>query len=144
MIRRNDRSCDFCRIVHGEHAGIWLVYEDADTLAFFPDKPAVDGHTLVIPKQHNDDIWEISEPQALSVMKTVLWVAHTVLTALQPDGLNIIHSSGEAAGQSVRHIHFHVVPRRPGDAIGDPWPESPSIPDSAKDATLAAIRSALA
>lgn len=143
VAQRGSDSCDFCRIAKGEREGIWLVCEDDDTLAFFPDRPAVNGHVLVIPRRHSRDIWDIDEAQCISVMRTVLSVSRAIRRALQPEGLNIIHSSGTAAGQSVDHIHFHLVPRWSEDAMGELWPESPPIPVSKKDGTLAAIRSAL-
>lgn len=137
------RACDFCRIANGHRDRVWLVYEDDETLAFFPDQPAVDGHVLVIPRQHYADLWEIDESHLISIIGTILRVSRAIRAALQPEGLNIIHSSGGAAGQTVRHIHFHLVPRRTGDPMGDLWPDSPPIADSQKDRTFAAIRSAL-
>ncbi|MQB02068.1 MAG: HIT domain-containing protein [Actinobacteria bacterium] len=136
--------CDFCRIVEGSESDAWVVYEDAEAMAFFPDEPVVEGHVLVVPKRHSVDIWHIDEGGACAVMKALLLLAHAIKSSLRPEGLSLVQSSGDAAGQSVFHLHFHLVPRWAEDRMGEFWPRpSPEISDSRKSQLLATIRSAL-
>ncbi len=117
-------SCVFCKIVKsGSYK--FKVYEDEHTFAFFPDEPIVPGHTLVIPKDHVVDLLVIDEKIAHYVMNSVLKVGNAIRSSLKPDGLNLVQSSGKAAGQKVFHIHFHLVPRWNDDAIGELWPSTP-------------------
>ncbi|POX57055.1 HIT family protein [Streptomyces sp. Ru71] len=114
-------DCVFCAIAaHRDPARI--VHEDAHTVAFFPLAPAVPGHTLVVPRAHAADLWEMDEVAVGRVMRTVLRVGSALRAVLAPQGLNIIHSSGTAATQTVFHAHVHVVPRHAGDAMGPIWP----------------------
>ena len=75
-------------------------------------------------------------------MQAVIGVGQAINTALRPDGLNLISSAGEAASQTVFHLHLHVVPRWAGDHLGNIWPPSPPLSDEVKDETAAAIRAA--
>lgn len=116
--------CPFCAIIMGEG---WAreVYRDDHAVAFFPLRPAALGHTLVVPRRHIPDIWELPEADAACLSRTVLRVATALRTAVTPDGLNIIQSSGAAATQTVPHLHVHLVPRWAADAMGPIWPAKP-------------------
>lgn len=117
-------SCPFCAIIMGEG---WAreIYRDDHTAAFFPLRPATLGHTLVVPRRHIPDIWELPEAYAARLSRAVLRVAAALRAAVTPDGLNIIQSSGAAATQTVPHLHIHLVPRWAADAIGPIWPAKP-------------------
>lgn len=117
-------SCPFCAIIMGEG---WArkIYRDDHTAAFFPLRPATLGHTLVVPRRHIPDIWELPEADAARLSRAVLRVAAALRAAVTPDGLNIIQSSGAAATQTVPHLHIHLVPRWAADAIGPIWPAKP-------------------
>lgn len=117
-------SCPFCAIIMGEE---WAreIYRDDHTVAFFPLQPATLGHTLVVPRRHIPDIWELPEADAACLSRTVLRVAAALRAAVTPDGLNIIQSSGAAATQTVPHLHVHLVPRWAADAMGPIWPAKP-------------------
>lgn len=115
------KDCVFCEIVrHSVPAR--LVFKTENTLAFLPDVPAVMGHTLVIPRAHVPDIWGLSGDQAASIARDVRTVADLVRVAFEPDGLNLIQSNGGVAGQSVFHLHVHVVPRTVDDRMPELWP----------------------
>ncbi|MFB4314958.1 HIT family protein [Actinomadura sp. 21ATH] len=114
-------SCVFCGIVRGDEPAR-VVGESPAALAFLPIRPAAVGHTLIIPRDHVRDIWELTPALAASVMETVLKMSHAIRNALAPEGLNLITSAGRAASQTVFHVHFHLVPRWTGDQIGDMWP----------------------
>jgi histidine triad (HIT) family protein len=99
---------------------------------------------LVIPKTHVRDLWAAGSVLSAELMQMVIRVGHAIRTALQPDGLNLISSAGQAASQTVFHLHLHVVPRWAGDRMGNIWPPSPPLTDEVKDETAAAIRAAYA
>ena len=103
-------NCLFCRIVTGAIPST-RVYEDADTLAFMDIGPIIKGHTLVIPKKHYDQITQTPEDVLAKVMVVVRKIAQAQVNGLKADGVNVLNANGEAAGQQVPHIHFHVVPR---------------------------------
>ena len=120
-------SCIFCAIAAGE-APAERVYEDELTMAFLDANPASDGHTLVIPKRHAENLFELDDADAAAVWTTVRHVARGVRDAMAADGLNLFQSNGRAAFQSVFHVHVHVVPRWSGDAIRLPWIPRPGDP----------------
>jgi len=102
-----------------------VVYRDDHAVAFFPLRPAALGHTLVVPRRHMPDIWELPEQTAAHLSRTVLRVAAALRAAVTPDGLNIIQSNGAAATQTVPHLHAHLVPRWAADAMGPIWQAKP-------------------
>ena len=138
---RDQRDCEFCQIVRGEKRA-HIVADASDTLAFFPLKPACLGHTIVIPKTHVRDLWAAGSLLDTGLMQAVIRVGHAINTALRPDGLNLISSAGEAASQTVFHLHLHVVPRWAGDHFGSIWPPGPPLTDQAKGEAAVAIRAA--
>lgn len=119
-----ETSCPFCAIIMGEGPAR-VVYRDDYAVAFFPLRPAALGHTLVVPRQHIPNIWELPEQTAVHLSRTVLRVAAALRAAVTPDGLNIIQSSGAAATQTIPHLHAHLVPRWAADAMGPIWPAKP-------------------
>ena len=116
--------CPFCAIVSGSLDSA-VLYEDADTLAFLDITAVVEGHTLVIPRRHADDLWQITEGQAAAVMRTVHRMAAQMRTKLQPDGLTLFQANRPAGWQDVFHLHVHVVPRWTEDDLHRPWVASP-------------------
>ncbi len=109
-------DCIFCAIIEGR-APAEVIFEDEETMAFMDINPANPGHTLVVPKQHVRDIYELDEGAAAAVMRTAVRVARAIKAALQPDGLNLLQSNGRAGGQAVFHLHMHVIPRWYGDGL---------------------------
>lgn len=107
-------DCIFCKIIGGEIPS-HKVYEDENTVAFLDTNPTSKGHTLVVPKKHVETIYQASE---MSYMwKTLVKASQAVEEAFDPEGLNISQNNGEAAGQEVMHMHFHITPRYTGDEI---------------------------
>src|SRR3954451_10671219 len=135
--------CDFCRIVAGETPAT-KGFEDADTLAFFPTRPVTPGHTLLVPKVHVPHIWELTTAVAIPLMETILLLSKALREAMNPHGLNIINSAGEAASQTVFHLHVHLVPRWRDDAFGNIWPRGKAWSEHEKASTAALIRKSLA
>jgi histidine triad (HIT) family protein len=109
-------GCIFCRIASGELPST-KVYEDEQTLAFLDITPINPGHTLVIPKKHATDVFEIEEDEWVAIMKTARKVAHALEKALGAHGVNVDTNNREAAGQVVFHSHVHVIPRFEGDGF---------------------------
>lgn len=103
----------FAKILRGEIPA-FKVYEDERTLAFMDVMPQADGHVLVIPKEAAETIFDLSADGAAALAKTTQKVARAVKTALNAPGLMIAQLNGAAAGQSVFHMHFHVMPRSAG------------------------------
>ncbi len=127
-------GCIFCAIVEGRSPSA-NVYEDEHTIAFMDINPALDGHTLVIPRAHIRDLWEIGEDDAAKVMAASVRVAAQIRKALEPDGINIMHATGVVAFQSVFHFHLHLIPRYAGDPIKMPFVPRPG--DRTKIAAIA-------
>jgi histidine triad (HIT) family protein len=127
-------GCIFCAIVEGRSPSS-TVYEDEHSIAFMDINPALDGHTLVIPRAHIRDLWEIGEVDAAKVMAASVRVAAQIRKALEPDGINIMHATGVVAFQSVFHFHLHLIPRYAGDPIKMPFVPRPG--DRTKIAEIA-------
>lgn len=135
-------DCPFCEIVQRDDPDVREVYRDKHVVAFFPTEPAVLGHTLLVPREHVPDIWALTEETARHLAEGTLRLATALRKALHPEGLNVIQSSGEAATQSVFHLHVHLVPRWEGDAIGPIWPPETHYAEGEKDDTLDRVRKA--
>ena len=108
-----DSNNVFARILRGEIPA-HKVYEDEHTLAFMDVMPQVDGHTLVIPKTPAENIHEVPADALVATILTTQRVAAAVKQAFDAPGILIAQLNGRAAGQSVFHIHFHVLPRHDG------------------------------
>jgi len=115
-------GCIFCKIVRGEMPS-FKIYEDEHTMAFLDIFPATKGHTLVIPKEHTGNIFEISSKQWTLVQETVRKLASPVEKAMKADGLNLAMNNREHAGQVVDHAHVHLIPRYKGDGL-KLWPHT--------------------
>jgi histidine triad (HIT) family protein len=101
------------------------VYEDDHTVAFMDINPATDGHTLVIPRTHADDLFELQDDDAVAMFRTVRRVAAAAKEAYGAKGLNLIQANGRVAFQTVFHVHVHVIPRYRIDEIRMPWISRP-------------------
>ena len=112
--------CIFCKLLREHTAKI--VYEDDFTAAFMDIAGDVDGHILVIPKKHTKNILDADEITLNRVMSTVKKVANHLVDNCGYEGVNLLNASGECAGQSVPHLHIHIIPRKKQDGI-DAWPE---------------------
>ena len=112
-----DTNNIFARIVRGE-IPCHKVYEDADTLAFMDIMPQSAGHTLVVPKAAGEDVFATPPEAVAAAIRTAQKVARAVNKAFSPPGIMIAQLNGPAAGQSVFHLHFHVIPRYAGKDLG--------------------------
>jgi histidine triad (HIT) family protein len=98
----------------------------------------------VIPKKHVRDIWALDKELACALIGSVLDVSRCLRSVLQPEGLNVISSAGEAASQTIFHLHIHVVPRWHGDHIGNIWPPPDPWTEHATDDISDRVRAACA
>ncbi|WP_321904707.1 HIT family protein [Paraburkholderia tropica] len=111
-----DTNNIFAKLLRGEIPSIKLAENDA-AVAIMDVMPQSEGHVLVLPKEGAEDIYELS-PEALSAaMAMVHTLAAALRKALTPDGLMIAQFNGAAAGQTVPHVHFHLIPRRNGEEL---------------------------
>ena len=124
-----DPDCIFCRIVAGEIPSFKLL-EDDQVLSFMDVNPANEGHCLVIPKAHTPNLFESDDGSIAAVATACRRVADAVRRTLDPPGINLMQANGPAAGQSVFHLHFHVIPRRAGDGLLFNWEPQPGDLDA--------------
>ena len=136
-------ACPFCIIVEGDDPNARILYRAPDVTAFFPLLPATRGHTLVIPNRHVTEHVDLTDAESRQLGSAVRRTARAVRSAVSPDGINIIQSTGSAATQTVPHVHFHVVPRWSGDDFFLAWPYKAAEDSEAQDTTLALMRTLL-
>lgn len=110
---RYDDQNIFAKILRGDAPAV-KVHEDEYTLAIMDVFPQAPGHVLVIPKEPARNLFELSEEAAEKAILAVKTVAAAVRRALAPDGVFVAQFNGASAGQTVFHIHFHIIPRREG------------------------------
>ena len=110
----HDNDCIFCRIIRGELDSA-TIYEDESTLAFLDLRQSNEGHVLVVPRRHFEQIYDLDEDSACALAGTVCKVARAIRRVYSPDGLSIWQSNGPAAFQEVPHVHWHVFPRYTND-----------------------------
>lgn len=114
--------CVFCKIIKGEIPS-YKIYENDKVYAFLDIAKDVDGHTLVIPKKHVTNVLDCDVETLNAVMEGVKVVTDHYIS-LGYDGVNIMNASGEAAEQSVFHLHFHIIPRKKDYGLHT-WPSLP-------------------
>ncbi len=111
-MRKDD--CIFCKIANGDIPSRKL-YEDDNFVVIMDLSPASKGHSLIIPKEHYANIYEMPEELCAEAMKIAKKMAVKMTDALQADGFNIIQNNNEVAGQTVFHFHMHLIPRYKDD-----------------------------
>jgi histidine triad (HIT) family protein len=116
----HNEDCVFCKIIDGTIPA-YKVYEDDETLAFLDIKPNNPGQTLVIPKDHTENIYTIPAETLCRLMIAVQKVSIAVRNGSDADGINIIMNNESAAGQIIHHAHIHIIPRLNDDGLQH-WP----------------------
>ena len=117
----SDPNCIFCKIM-AKQIPATVVHEDAETLAFMDIGQVNPGHVLVALKSHAENIYELHEAQASALFRNAAKVARAIRGAFAPEGLSVYQANGKPAGQTVFHIHVHLVPRHEGDGMALTWP----------------------
>lgn len=135
-----DHSNIFAKILRGDIPCV-KIYEDDKTLAFMDVMPQAEGHTLVVPKEDAENIFDLSAEGAAALMVTVQKVAKAVKRATGAPGVMLAQLNGKAAGKSVLHIHMHIIPRQGG--IDLEFHERNMVPATSLEPIAAKIRAAL-
>lgn len=115
-------NCIFCKIAAGEIPS-YTIYEDDDFKAFMDISPASKGHTILIPKEHADNLFELDETVASKLLPVAVRIAKALKAELHCEGLNLLQNNGEIAGQTVFHFHMHIIPRYEVDKVVVKWVE---------------------
>lgn len=117
-------DCIFCLIAAGELPAT-VIASEPRVLALMDINPATRGHALVIPRAHSQDIHDIGAEDLAACIALAQQVAGRAKQGLGADGVNLLHSAGRAAWQTVFHFHIHVIPRYAGDPLRLPWVPAP-------------------
>lgn len=136
--------CIFCDIIRGA-AEVSVCFEDAHALAFMDIQPVNPGHVLVAPKVHYESLLDLPAETSAQLFGVVTRLVPVVSAAAHAEGMNLVVSSGAAAGQDVYHFHIHLIPRKVGDGFEVPLPFPGSVvpPRTALDAMAARIIGAM-
>jgi len=119
--RSHDPNCIFCKIVHGEIPSARIL-ETGEAVAFLDINPINHGHTLLVPKEHHAHLGELTEAVAAQAGSLLPRLCRAITAATGADGLNVIVNNGRAAGQTIEHCHWHIIPRFHDDSVNWPWP----------------------
>ena len=119
-------DCIFCKLAAGD-IPTNTIYEDDSFRAILDNGPATRGHTLIIPKDHSEDLFSLPDETAAGAIKLAKKIADRMKEKLSCDGVNLVQNNGTAAGQTVMHFHLHVIPRYTNDGQHILWkPTEPS------------------
>ena len=131
-------NCIFCKIANGEIPSATL-YEDEDFRVILDLGPASKGHSLILPKSHAANIYELPDETAAKAMVLAKKMATKLRDGLKCDGFNIVQNNGEIAGQTVFHFHMHLIPRYEGDQVGLTWKPG-ELTDEMKEEILSKVK----
>jgi len=107
-------DCIFCDIINGKSEAE-ILYEDENIISFLDIRPLNYGHTLVVPKKHYDNFLSLTSTELNYLINGLQTISRAVEKSVNADGFNIVVNSGKAAGQTVFHFHFHIIPRFTND-----------------------------
>ena len=113
--------CIFCEIINGNIPSK-KVYEDDEVLAILDISQATEGHTLVLPKKHVENILEVDKDTLASIIEVVRVLSKKIVKNVGAEGCNVLNNCGEVSGQTVNHLHFHIIPRYKKDDLDIKFP----------------------
>lgn len=113
-------DCIFCKLANGV-IPTNTIYEDEWFRVILDMAPATKGHALILPKSHEDNLFELSDENASKALILARNMAKVMKEKLQCGGLNLVQNNGEAAGQTVNHFHIHLIPRYQMDGQNINW-----------------------
>lgn len=116
----SDPNCVFCKIIAGTIPAV-KVLDTPEVVAFLDIGPLAPGHTLLIPREHHENLLDAPPAVLASLVAEAPRLARAILRATGAEGLNVLQNTGRCAGQVVAHLHLHLVPRREGDRLGFRW-----------------------
>ena len=115
-----DNNCIFCKLANGD-IPTNSIYEDDEFKVILDASPATKGHALILPKNHFANLLEADDDVLAKALPLAKKIGNKMMKELGCDGINIIQNNGEAAGQTVHHLHVHVIPRFAGDGASKEW-----------------------
>lgn len=115
-----DKDCIFCKLANGE-IPTNSIYEDEDFKVIMDISPASKGHCVILPKTHAENLFEFPEEYCEKIMLVAKKCSKVLMNVLSCDGINVLQNNGEAAGQTVFHLHVHLIPRYEGDNVRIKW-----------------------
>ena len=107
-------NCIFCDIIKKKEKAE-ILFEDQSTISFLDIRPLNFGHSLVIPKNHYENFYNVPVNDLQAVIKATQDLTNAIIKSIKPDGINIISNNGSSAGQTIFHFHFHIIPRFKND-----------------------------
>ena len=125
-------DCIFCKLANGD-IPTNKVYEDEDFTAILDLGPATKGHTLILPKEHADCLFDLPDETAAKLLPLAKKLGKKLSDCLHADGMNVIQNNGEVAGQSVLHYHLHLIPRYKNDGQHLLWKPGKMSDEEAKE-----------
>ena len=131
-------ECIFCKIANGEILSATL-YEDNDFRVILDVNPASKGHTLILPKKHAENLYDLPDETASKALVLAKNMASKIEKALECDGLNLVQNNGETAGQTVFHFHMHIIPRYKNDSVKLGWKPG-KLSDAMREELLSALK----
>ena len=137
-----DPDCIFCKILDGKVPAL-KVFQDDACLAFLDIGPVAEGHLLLVSADHVESMDGLSPQQAAAMLRNLPALVGAVRKATGCEGVNILQNNGRIAGQLVKHVHLHIIPRRAGDAFHYAWPAG-KYPQGRGEQLAEAIRKHLA
>jgi len=109
-----NKDCLFCKIAKGEISS-QKIWENSEFLSFKDVNPVGEGHTLVIPKKHFNNLVNLNKEFSKKFIDAIKQTAKILMKKYNADGFNVLLNNGKAAGQIINHVHFHILPRKKGD-----------------------------
>lgn len=125
-------NCIFCKIISGDIPST-VLYEDEDFKAIMDISPASKGHVILLTKKHFENIFELEDDEAKKVLIITRKIATAMKEELKCEGINLLQNNGEIAGQTVFHIHFHLIPRYKDDKVTISWTKGKYKDDDAAE-----------
>ncbi len=116
-------DCLFCKILRGSLPAA-QVFQDVRVIAFLDIQPVNPGHVLLVPRDHHPTLSDVPDDLAAHAGSLLPRLCRAVRAATGAEALNIVVNHGRTAGQTIDHVHWHVIPRHPGDAVHWPWPHA--------------------
>ena len=124
MTKHTDDNCIFCKLANGE-IPTNSIYEDDDFKVILDASPAAKGHSIILPKTHAANLFELPDDYCEKIFKVAKKCGAAIMKTFDCDGLNVLQNNGEAAGQTVFHLHVHLIPRFKDDDISITWTPAP-------------------
>lgn len=113
-------DCIFCKIADGQIPALKIL-ETEQALCFLDIGPLAEGHLLIIPKKHYATLDRMPPEELAELVKLFPKLAGALIRVTKAEGYNLLQNNGACAGQAVGHLHFHLIPRVPGDGLGYRW-----------------------